>query len=130
MIVVDASMLALAVADHGTDGHRARDRLRRDPDLHAPHLVDLEVISALRRLNDAGEIQQEQAEAALEALSELTLVRYPHLPLASRIWELRPNLTPYDASYVALAEGLACPLVTGDRRIARASGVRCEVEIL
>lgn len=130
MIVVDASTLVLALADHGAEGHKARDRLRGDPDLHMPHLVDLEVMSALRRLNQAGEIQQEQAEAALGVLSDLPLVRYPHLPLAFRIWELRANLTPYDASYVALAETLACPFVTSDRKIERASGIRCAVEIL
>ena len=130
MIVVDASMLALAVADHGAEGQRARDRLREDPDLHAPHLIDLEVISALRRLHSAGEVDQQEAEDALDALSDLTLARYPHWPLAPRIWELRANLTPYDASYVALAEELNCPLVTSDRRISRAPGIRCPVEIL
>ncbi|MDQ3964183.1 MAG: type II toxin-antitoxin system VapC family toxin [Actinomycetota bacterium] len=130
MIVVDASIVTLAIAGDDVDGDTARNRLLEEPDLHAPHLVDLEVMSVLRRLHAAGEIESRRAALALDDLADLTLVRYPHWPLAPRIWELRPNLSPYDASYVALAESLRCALVTGDRRIARATGIRCEVEIL
>ncbi|MGH2826596.1 MAG: type II toxin-antitoxin system VapC family toxin [Actinomycetota bacterium] len=130
MIVLDASVLVVALADDDVDGARARTRLLDDPDLHAPQLVDLEVISVLRRLRNAGEIQERRAVEALEDLLELALARHPHWPFAARIWELRANLTPYDASYVALAERLGCTLVTGDRRIARTAGIRCDVEIL
>lgn len=130
MIVVDASTVAVAVTDDGVEGNAARNRLLEDPDLHAPHLIDLEVISVLRGLRRAGRVEPERAALALEDLSELPLVRYPHWPLAARIWELRANLSPYDASYVALAENLDCALLTGDHRIARAAGVHCEVEIL
>lgn len=130
MIVVDASALVVALVDDDADGDRARTRILDDPDLHAPHLVDLEVISVLRRVRHAGEIDERRVDEALGDLLELALVRHPHWPLAARIWELRANLTPYDASYVALAEGLGCTLITGDRRIARVAGVRCEVETL
>lgn len=130
MIVVDASALAVAISDDGGEGDAARDRLFEDPDLHAPHLVDIEVMSVLRVLHKAGHLESRRAALALDVLSEMPLIRYPHWPLAARIWQLRANLTPYDASYVALAEGLDCVLVTGDRRMARATGIQCEVEIL
>lgn len=130
MIVVDASALVVAVADDGADGDRARTRMLDDPDLHVPHLVDLEVISVLRRLRSSGQMDERRAGLALQDLLELALIRHPHWPLAVRSWELRANLTPYDASYVALAEGLGCTLVTGDRRISRATALPCEVETL
>lgn len=130
MIVVDASVLATALAVEGDDGDRTRQRLLSATELHAPHLVDLEVVSVLRRRQQTGDLGGPQALLALAALRDLPMVRYPHFPLVPRIWELRSNLTPYDAAYVALAEALGCPLVTGDRRISRATGVRCEVETL
>lgn len=130
MIVLDASVLVPAVADDAATGAVARARLRADPDLHAPHLADLEVLSVLRRLQRAGRIDATRAANALHDLSDLRLVRYPHWPLAARIWELRENLTPYDACYIALAETLGCTLVTGDARISRVTGTRCEVEIV
>lgn len=130
MIVVDASVVVTAISVAGTDGERSRDRLIRGADLHAPDLLDLEVISVLRRRARSGDIDEADAEAALETLDELRLTRYPHLPLIPRVWTLRTNLSPYAAAYVALAEELGCPLVTGDRRIARAPGIGCAVEVL
>lgn len=130
MIVVDASIVVTAISVAGADGERSRDRLIQGADLHAPELLDLEVLSVLRRRASSGDIDETAAGAALESLSELRVTRYPHLPLLPRVWTLRANLSPYDATYVALAEELDCPLVTGDRRIARAPGIGCAVEVL
>ncbi|MCA1705196.1 MAG: type II toxin-antitoxin system VapC family toxin [Actinobacteria bacterium] len=130
MIVVDASVVVTAISVAGADGERSRDRLIQGVDLHAPDLLDLEVLAVLRRRANFGDIDEAEAGVALEALGELRLTRYPHLPLLPRVWTLRTNLSPYDAAYVALAEELGCPLVTGDRRIARAPGVGCAVEVL
>ncbi len=125
MIVIDASVLATALGDDGPDGAEARAAIRGN-DLAAPEIVDLEVVSVWRRtLADP-----RRAALALADLADIPLRRAPHLPLLERCWELRHNLTPYDASYVALAEVLEVPLLTADRRIAGASGVRCEVETL
>jgi predicted nucleic acid-binding protein len=123
-------VLAPALADDGPEGDLARDRLAQDRSLHAPHLVDLEVLSVLRGHQDAGKLVGRRADLAIADLTRLPLTRYPHLPFARRIWDLRRNLTPYDAAYVALAETLDCPMVTADGRLARAPGVVCTVEVL
>jgi predicted nucleic acid-binding protein len=123
-------VLAVALADDGEDGDAARARLASDPELHAPHLVDLEVLSVLRRQAGAELLDARRAGLALQDLLSLPVTRYPHLPFAPRVWELRTNLTPYDAAYVALAESLGCVLVTADARLARAPGIRCGVEIV
>jgi predicted nucleic acid-binding protein len=129
VLVVDASVLAPALADSGTDGLAARTRLRGEQ-LLAPEIVDLEVTSVLRGLVRAGRLTASRAEQAVQDLVDLPLQRAPHRPLLPRCWELRANLTVYDAAYVALAEAVRSTLLTGDRRLARASGVRCEVEVL
>ncbi len=129
MIVVDASVLAPALADDGDDGDRVRERLRGEQ-LTAPELVDLEVVSTLRRAARAGRLDDRRSGQALTDLGALPLRRVPHLPLLARIWELRDNLTAYDAAYVALAEALNVSLLTADGPLGRASGVRCEVEVL
>lgn len=128
--MVDASVVVTAISVTGADGERSRDRLIHGADLHAPDLLDLEVLSVLRRRASSEDIDETAAGFALEALGELPLTRYPHQPLLPRVWTLRANLSPYDAAYVALAEELGCPLVTGDRRIARAPGIDCPVEVL
>lgn len=130
MIVVDSSALVIALLESGSVGGRARSRLSSDADLHAPHLVDLEVISALRRLANLKKIPTPRAEAALEDVADLAITRYPHWRLRARIWDLRHNLSPYDAAYVALAEGLGCKLLTADQRLAHARGVDCDIETL
>jgi predicted nucleic acid-binding protein len=129
VIVVDASVLATALGDDGPDGDRARARLRGER-LSAPELVDLEVASVLRRQVQGGEVDIRRAALALADLAALPLRRAPHRPLLARCWELRDNLTVYDASYVALAEALDVTLLTGDGRLARAPSPRCRVEML
>jgi predicted nucleic acid-binding protein len=93
-------------------------------------LIDLEVASAWRGQVRSGRLAAGRAEAAFSDLAALPLERTPHGPLMARIWELRHNLTTYDAAYVALAEAMDTVLVTGDARIARAPGIECEVELL
>lgn len=129
MIVVDASALATALTDDGTHGALARARLRGEV-LAAPGLVDLEVSSVLRRLILSGHLPVHRAEQALADLVALPMQRAPHLPLLSRCWALRDNLSVYDASYVALAESLGTVLLTADARLSRAPGLRCVVEVL
>ena len=129
MIVVDASVLAVALADDGPDGDHARARLRGER-LTAPELVDLEVISVWRRQVRAGAVDARRAALALADLAALPLRRAAHRPLLARCWELRDNLTVYDASYVALAEALDVTLLTGDGRLSRAAGPRCRIEVL
>lgn len=128
MIVVDASVLATALGDDGPDGDRARNRLRGER-LTAPELVDLEVTSVLRRQVLAGEVDARRAALALADLVALPLRRARHKALLARCWELRENVTVYDAPYVALAETLGVTLLTGDRRLAHAPGPRCHVEV-
>jgi len=129
VIVVDASVLAPALADDGDDGDRARERLRGE-DLAAPELIDLEVLSTLRRAARAKRLDEGRSLEALADLAALPLRRVPHLPLLGRVWELRDNLSAYDASYVALAEALDTVLVTADGRIKRASGINCEIAVI
>ena len=129
MIVVDASVLAPALADDDADGDRARARLRGER-LVAPELVDLEVVSVLRRAARAGRLEERRSAQALADLATLPLRRVAHLPLLPRVWELRDNLTAYDATYVALAEVLGVFLLTADGPLKRAAGIRCEIEVL
>jgi predicted nucleic acid-binding protein len=128
-IVVDASVLATALVDDGPDGDTARQRLS-DQSLVAPSLIDLEVTSTVRGLVRGGRLDDRRARLALNDLLTLPLERTTHEGLVTRCWELRDNLTVYDAAYVALAELLDTVLVTGDARLARASGVRCTIELL
>jgi len=102
VLVVDASVLVVALADDGPDGDQARARLRGER-LVLPELADLEIVSVLRRQIRAGAIDTRRAGLALEDLAALPARRAPHRPLLARCWELRDNLSAYDASYVALA---------------------------
>jgi predicted nucleic acid-binding protein len=129
VIVVDASVLAPALADDDIDGDRARERLRSEQ-LAAPELIDLEVVSTLRRAARAKRLDERRSAQALTDLAALPLRRVPHLSLLARVWELRDNLSAYDASYVALAEALDTVLLTADGRMKRASGINCEVAVL
>jgi predicted nucleic acid-binding protein len=129
VIVVDASVLATALADDGADGDQARRRLRAQR-LAAPELVDLEVESVLRRLCLAGRLPLRRAELAMSDLVALPLRRVSHRGLLARCWELRDNLTVYDASYVTVAEQLNAILVTADTRLAGAPGLRCKIDLV
>jgi predicted nucleic acid-binding protein len=129
VIVVDASVLAVALGDDGTDGRRAWERLAGET-LAAPELVDLEVVSVWRRHVAAKLMRAQRAAGAVADLEDLPLHRSSHRPLLPRIWELRHAVTPYDAAYIALAEALDVVLVTADARLSRASGVKCEIEAI
>jgi predicted nucleic acid-binding protein len=133
MLVVDASAITELLL--GRPAARAVEDQLRDHgfDLHAPHLVDVEVLSALRRVVAAGDASAERAGDAVTDLLDLPLERYPHDGLAPRIWALRANLSAYDATYVALAEAITdggAPLLTADARLARAAGAHTELRVL
>ena len=129
MIVVDASVLANVIADDGPQGKRARTEIRAAGDLAAPDLVDVETVAVLRKRWLAGTITQRRFATAVDDLELINIDRYPTLPLMRRAFELRTNLTSYDASYVALAEVLDCELVTGDGRLGNAPGPRCAIRV-
>ncbi|XAY05640.1 hypothetical protein DSM112329_02498 [Paraconexibacter sp. AEG42_29] len=127
MLVVDTSALLQALI--GADP-AVLERLAGDGDLHAPHLLDVEVLDALRRLVRSGQLGEDRANDALADLRDLAIMRYPHEPLMERMWELRHDLSAHEAAFVALAEGLGMLLVTCDARLAAAPGVGATVEVL
>lgn len=129
MIVVDASVLASALGDDGRDGHIARRELRSQ-DIAIPDLADVETVSVWRKRWLAGDIGPRRFRAAIDDLIEFAARRYPALPFMARAYQLRANVTPYDAVYVALAEELGCSLLTLDARLARAPGPRCPIRVL
>ncbi len=129
MLVIDASVLAVALLDDGPDGDTVRSRLLGEQ-LAAPSLIDLEVASVWRGLARAGHLDPRRVGLALDDLHDLPIQRVEHTPLLARCWELRDNLTIYDAAYVALAEALQATLLTGDRRLATSTGPRCTIEII
>ena len=126
---MDASaVLAWLLADERW-GRAIAERLR-GARLHAPELLDLEVVSGLRRHLAAGHLDADAARATVDAYGRLAVERMPHHALLPRVWQLRDNLTVYDAAYVALAESLQAPLLTTDARLAGAPGIRCAIELL
>ena len=130
MIVIDASAEVAVLLNVGPEVEAIRDRIARPGEtLHVPHLFEIEVLHALRRPTLLGTVSPERARLALSRLRDTQLVRYPHTPLMERIWELKDNLTTYDAAYIALAEALDAPLITLDARLARAPGIRAAVEV-
>jgi predicted nucleic acid-binding protein len=129
VLVVDASVLVTALVDDSEDGALSRTRLRGE-DLAAPEIVDLEVLSVLRRQVRVGDLSERRASLAARDLVDLPLARAPHRALVERCWELRDNLTICDASYVALAEALRTRMLTADARLAAAPGPRCPIEVL
>jgi predicted nucleic acid-binding protein len=130
MIVVDASAVLEMLLR--TPAARAVERWLFDPaqTLHAPHLLDVEIAQVLRRYAASGEIDDERGRAALTDLADLPVHRYPHDILLPRVWDLRNNLTAYDAVYVALAEALDAPLLTRDQRLAAAPGHHARIELV
>ena len=128
MLVVETSALVEALVGRAPDPALV-ERLSDDGELHAPHLIDVEILHVLRRLTRAGALSDDRAHDARVDFAELAVIRYPHEPLADRVWDLRHNLTPYDAVFVALAEALGAPLVTCDARIAAAPALRAGIEL-
>ena len=127
MTVVDTSaVLAVLVGD--TPDAALVSRIAGS-ELHAPHLIDVEVLHALRVLLTRRAASIDKIEAARQQFGLLAMTRYPHTPLRERMWELRNNLSAYDAAYVALAEALTMPLITSDERIARAAGPRTVIDV-
>ncbi len=130
MTVIDASAVVSLILGEQPQAFRVNERLERASSLHTVHLLDIEVLSALRRLVHRGELTESEAHDAIQFWERLSVTRYPHAALRERIWTLRDNLTPYDVSYVALAETLDAPLVTTDGRLARAPGHSARVEYI
>lgn len=125
MIVVDASAALSALLNAGP----ARHALSQER-LHIPHLIDSEIAQGLRRGVMAGRLDAVMAWTALDRWRHLGTKRYAVFALLARVWELRDNLSAYDASYVALAEHLDCALLTADGRLGRARGIRCAIRVV
>jgi len=129
LIVLDAS----AVVDwllQTTAGRQIEERIySRSESLHVPHFLDLEVAQVLRRLARESQISSERAGEAMEDLLDLRVTRYPHSILLPRIWQLRHNLSAYDAAYVVLSEKLGATLISRDKRLASASGHTAQIEL-
>lgn len=130
MIVLDAST-AVELVLRTAAAERIESRLLADSEtLHAPHLLDIEVAHVVRRYFLMGQLSAERGREALRDLAELPISRYPHDLFMLRIWELRRNVTAYDAAYVALAEVLAAPLLTRDGHLATSSGHAATIELI
>jgi predicted nucleic acid-binding protein len=130
VIVVDASAVLEVLLRTPVAPAIERRLFGAGEGLHAPHLIDIEVAHVLRRCAAGGDMGAERGREALEDLADLSLHRYSHDVLLPRVWELRANLTAYDAAYVALAEALGAPLITRDRRLGGAVGHRATVEVV
>ncbi len=130
MIVIDASAVIELLLDTAA-GRRVETRIQAvGESLHAPHLVDLEIVQVLRRFCSTGVMTPRRANEAIEDFQDLRIRRHGHLYLMDRIWSLRHNLTAYDACYVALAEDLSAVLLTGDAGIASAHFHSAKVELV
>ena len=129
MIVVDASALLEALLRGPAAAAIERRLFETGQTLHAPHLLDLEVAQVLRGYAAGSELAAERGRDALADLADFPLQRYPHDVLLPRVWELRNNLTAYDAVYIALAEALDAPLLTRDRRLAGSVGHYADIEL-
>jgi predicted nucleic acid-binding protein len=132
VLVVDASALTDLLLDRSNAPRIASALAEHHHDLHAPELLDVEVVSALRRSVAGGHATPARAEAAIVDLSQLAIERYGHTVLVPRIWQLRDAFSAYDAAYVALAEALGetCGLLTADRRLARGIAGSLSVQVV
>lgn len=129
MIVLDASATVDWLLQTSAGRHIEQRIYSAKNSLHAPHLLDIEVAQVFRRLVREGAVSAQRAEEALQDLLDLRLVRYPHWLVLPRVWQLRHNLSAYDAAYVALAEKLGAPLITRDGRLATAPGHAATIEL-
>ena len=130
MIVLDASAAVELVLRTPRAERIAARALHPAERLHAPHLIDVEVAQAMRRLVQAKEITVARADVALSDFEGLVIERHAHRPLFRRVWGLRTSLSAYDAVYVALAEALAAPMLTCDEKLARAHGHKAKIEVV
>jgi predicted nucleic acid-binding protein len=130
LIVLDASATAFAILDEGETGDRCRAALRADSRWVVPEHWLIEVLSVIRGNLLGGKVKPDHAASAAEAAAEMDPVVVRTRLLAARIWELRGNLTTYDAAYVAAAEQYGCALVTTDARMTRATGIRCAISLI
>ncbi|HEX5595932.1 MAG TPA: type II toxin-antitoxin system VapC family toxin [Micromonosporaceae bacterium] len=130
MIVVDASALADALIDDGAVGDAARVALTTDPHWAAPSHLLVEVMSVVRGKALGGKLELSRAQEAVEVLPSLVIDEVETGRLLDRMWHLRANVSAYDSAYIAAAELLACPLVTGDARLAKVNGVHCEIRVI
>jgi len=130
LIVIDASVLANVVGDDGQAGRVARARLAVATEASIPDLGDVETVAVLRKRWLAGDLTARRFRSAVDDLLALPLARVPAGALMIRAFELRATVSAYDAAYLALAEGLSCPLITADARLARAPGIACKVETI
>jgi predicted nucleic acid-binding protein len=130
MIVLDASAAAFSLLDDGETGDRCRAALRADSQWLVPEQWLADVLSVIRGTFLGGKISPDHAADAVAAAAAMDPVVVRTRLLAARIWELRGNLTTYDAAYAATAEQYRCALVTTDARLARAPGIRCAVNLL
>jgi predicted nucleic acid-binding protein len=133
MLVVDASAVTELLLARAAAVHVAHHISSHGHAMHAPQLLDVEVLSALRRVVASGEASPDRAGLAVEDLLDLRIERYPHDILVPRVWELRDNFSAYDATYLALAESLiddGASLLTADARFGRAAETHTDVEVL
>jgi predicted nucleic acid-binding protein len=130
LIVIDASaLLELLLATRRAEAIDTRV-LAPNERIHAPHIIDVEIAQALRRLSGLKDITVKRAEQALDDFRDFLIERHPHRELLPRIWQLRASMTAYDGAYVALAEALEAPLLTCDQKLARAHGHRARIEVV
>jgi predicted nucleic acid-binding protein len=127
VVVADASTIVDALTHGGARGDWARSAVFERAPLVAPHLIDVEVVSGLRRLNARRVLPERRARTAIDDFQNLGIRRFPATALLERVWQLRLTLSPYDAAYVALAESFGLPLVTTDMRLGRSHGHRAEI---
>jgi predicted nucleic acid-binding protein len=129
VIVVDSSVILEVLLRTKSSQTIEKKIFSRGQTLHAPHLIDIEIAQVIRRYTSAGEITPERGSQAIEDLMDFRISRYSHDILLPRIWDLRKNMTAYDAAYVALAEIMDSPLLTRDAKLARSPGSNAKIQL-